>query len=347
MRLRVRLEQGVRRFWARPSPPGVRWVLAPFARLVAAHARRQRAGIRRAVRPPCSVLVVGNLTVGGSGKTPVVVWAAERVRDRGGRVAVAVRSYRGRTRVPVRVEAESDPRLAGDEALLLARRLAGVAVAAAPDRTEAVRFLAEAFSPALVIVDDGLQHPSLARDRVWLCVDGAYGLGNGRVLPLGPLREPLDAEVFAPERRVLIKEDPTGVRGGLQPPGPVRPFRLVAREAVRLADGTRRPLAAFRGASLLAYAGIARPESFFALLEAVGLAPVVRSGADHESPPLAALLRHTAEAIMMTEKDAVKIASGGNDPRLWYVPVEARFDPGDARVLETDLETLVRDGAPT
>jgi tetraacyldisaccharide 4'-kinase len=349
MAFRARLEGALRRFWARPPGPLARMLLGPPSASVAAFARRRRRrgarGRDALARVPVPVLVVGNLTVGGSGKTPVVVWAAREARRRGLGVGVAVRSYRGRIAEPVRVEATSDPRLVGDEAVLLARRLPGVGVVAARDRAEAVRFLTSVHRPALVLADDGLQHPALRRDRVWICVDGAYGFGNGRVLPLGPLREPLDPELFAPPAVVLVKEDPAPEERPFALPGvALRRFRLEASEAVRLADGERRPLADFRGRSVLAYAGIARPEGFFALLRAHGLDPLAVPGADHERPPLATLLRRGAEAIMMTEKDAVKAAACGCDPRLWAVPVEASFAPGDALFLGAELEALARDG---
>jgi tetraacyldisaccharide 4'-kinase len=346
--LRARTEQTLRRFWARAPGPGARLLLGAPALLVAALARRRRrrrARGRAVYRAPFPVLVVGNLTVGGSGKTPAVVWAAGEAARRGLRVGVAVRSYRGRIAAAVAVGEGSDPRLVGDEAVLLARRLPGVAVVAARDRVEAVRFLATTVRPDLVVADDGLQHPRLARDRVWLCVDGAYGFGNGRVLPLGPLREPDDPELFAAGTVVLVKEDPAF---SARPPGlrdlPTRVFRLEAHAALRLSDGERRPLASFRGEVVLAYAGIARPEGFFSLLRAHGLEVVPVAGADHEPPPLEALLRRRAQAIMMTEKDAVKAAPHGSDPRLWFVPVEARFASADARFLTADLETLVRAG---
>lgn len=343
-----RVEAILRGRWSRPPSLFARALLGLPAAVLAVHARKRRQRTRRTgFRPDIPLLVVGNLTVGGNGKTPVTLWAAEEAWRRGHRVGIVVRSYRARTRSPVRVSADSDPDLVGDEALLLARRLPQALVMAGPTRRETVLALLAVGGIDLLVSDDGLQHPGLLPWRVWLCLDGTYGFGNARVLPLGPLREPIDPELFGSETQILVKDPTAPGRLHLpwEPARPPRHFRLVAREAVRLVDGLRRPLSSFRGRLLEAWAGIAAPEGFFALLRSEGLDPRTRSLGDHVSPARWNRLGRDVEAVMMTEKDAVKLSSAGADPRLWYVPVEVAFAAADAHALGDELTDLVYAGA--
>src|SRR5208282_377573 len=164
--------------------------LIPLALLFgAASALRRhayRAGWLPRVRIGRPVVVIGNLTVGGSGKTPLTVWLATQLKARGLTVGIVIRGYGGASRGPLRVEPGTDPRLAGDEAVLLARRT-GAPVVVGRDRVAAAQLLADEVD--LVIADDGLQHYRLARDLEIVVVDGVRRFGNGRLLPAGPLRE--------------------------------------------------------------------------------------------------------------------------------------------------------------
>ena len=172
----------------------VRWVLWPVSLLYLALARLRRTayarGWRQAVETSVPVIVVGNVSVGGTGKTPFVIWLAEQLKQRGRRVGIVTRGYRGRgTQWPQPVTADSDPYEVGDEPVLLARRT-GCPVVAGPDRVACVEALIKETRVDVVLSDDGLQHYRLARRFEIAVVDGVRGMGNELCLPAGPLREP-------------------------------------------------------------------------------------------------------------------------------------------------------------
>ena len=290
-----------------------------------------RTGLLRTEHVDVPVVVVGNLTVGGTGKTPVAAWLARQLEARGRRVGVVLRGYGGSHRGAPRVVTQADdPRITGDEALLHARRGAHTVVIGA-DRVAAAR-LAATQGAEVVVCDDGLQHTRLARDFEIAVVDGARGLGNRWLLPAGPLREP--ARELESVHAVIVTERGGETRLEL----PVRsPLLLHARfdlgDAVNVLTGERRPLAAFSQSSdLHAFAGIGHPEAFFRSLAARGL--VVRTHAlpDHASLD-AGLLPFPADAtVLMTEKDAVKcgpIARAG----WWWVDLEVLVGRTEAATL--------------
>jgi len=291
-----------------------------------------RGGWLRSWRAPVPVVVVGNLTVGGTGKTPLVLWLATALRTRGWRVGIVSRGHGGSRRDAHLVGASADAAESGDEAVLMARRGAGP-VAAGRSRRAAVELLAGTVD--VVLLDDGLQHYALARDVEIAVVDGLRGLGNGRLLPAGPLREGawrLDAV------------DAVVVNGpGFERAGALR-MRLEAGEAVALAGGRRRPLAAFRGAPVRAVAAIGHPRRFFDLLSAAGLEVHGQALPDHADWQRAGCAA-AAGTLLMTEKDAVK-SRRPVVPDAWYVPVEALFEPaaGEALLARID-EALARRGA--
>ncbi len=296
-----------------------------------------RAGLLRAWRAPVAVVVVGNITVGGTGKTPLVLWLAAALRARGYRIGIVSRGFGGNRRDAHRVDADASAAQSGDEAVLMARRgLAPVVVGRS--RREAIALLGH--SVDAVICDDGLQHRALARDVEIAVVDGARGLGNGRLLPAGPLRE-------GPWR--LDEVDAVVVNGaGFEHAGALR-MRLEAGDAISLADHSRRPLAAFRGAPVRAVAAIGHPERFFGLLRAAGLQVRGIALPDHADWQRADL-DAPGSPLLMTEKDAVK-STGHIAADAWFLPVDAVFDPGDAGRLLACIEarlrpTVVRSAAP-
>jgi tetraacyldisaccharide 4'-kinase len=293
--------------------------LVPLERLFAAAASLRRTAYRRGLlvsrRFPVPVIIVGNLTVGGAGKTPLVLWLAERLAAAGWRPGIVSRGYRGRpASEPTEVLAESDPADVGDEPLLLALR-SKVPVYVHRDRGLAVSALLARHPCDLVIADDGLQHYALGRDLEIAVVDGARRFGNGHLLPAGPLREP-------PGR--LKSADLVVCNGGAANAGEW-PMTLVAADAVNLISGERRPLAAFAGDRALAVAGIGNPGRFFELLAGAGLSAEPRPFPDHhryvpgDLPPAGCV-------VLMTEKDAVK-CRGLAAPDHWYVPVAAQLPP--------------------
>ncbi|MGH8250414.1 MAG: tetraacyldisaccharide 4'-kinase [Steroidobacteraceae bacterium] len=303
---------------------GSGWWLQPFAWLFAGAARMRRALYARGwlasywSRRP--VIVVGNLTVGGTGKTPFVVWLARQLRGQGLRVGIATRGYGGSARGARRLEAADTAASAGDEAVLLRRKL-GLPVAVGARRAEAVRLLEDDCD--VVVCDDGLQHYALARDVEIAVVDGARGLGNGRRLPAGPLREPGSR---------LSEVDAVVVNGaGFDWPEAIR-MRIEPVAAVALAGGARRLLAEFAGRPVTAVAAIGNPARFFGMLRAHGLDVAERALPDHALVTPAAAGIEAGDTVLMTEKDAVKCA-GDRWLDAWYIEADARVDAAAAASL--------------
>lgn len=312
-------------YGARPE----RWLLWPLSllyRVVVAVRRRLYAlGILQVhdLAPP--VVVVGNITVGGTGKTPLVIWLAARLASAGRRPGIVTRGYGGRSnRWPQNVTAESDPGEVGDESVLLARRC-GCPVAAGPDRVAAARLLEDA-GVDVILSDDGLQHYRLGRRFEIVVIDAARGFGNDLLLPAGPLREPVARldEVDAVVENLAPGASPS--RGRIA-------MRLIAQAAVALDSGERRPLESFRGATVHAVAGIGNPQRFFDQLAGFGLRVIGHPMPDHAYLSAADIRFADELPVLMTEKDAVKCRAIAGASH-WYVPVEASLDePGAAELL--------------
>lgn len=285
-------------FWRQPGPALLPAALAPVAAVTAGiTARRTR---RPGWVAPVPVLCVGNVTVGGAGKTTVALDLAARLIARGRRVHVLLRGYGGKVRGPHYVRPDDAAARVGDEALLHAalaptwvggdrRRSAQAAIAAGAD---------------LLVMDDGLQNPGLAKQVSLLVIDGGTGFGNGRVLPAGPLREPVAAAAVRCRAAVLIGEDRTNAAAALPPDLPVLRASLVpGPQAASLA-----------GRRVLAFTGIAVPEKFYASLAATGAEIVARrSFADHHLFTPAEREAVLADAARLqaipvtTAKDAVRL----------------------------------------
>lgn len=324
-----------RRWYSAESPP---LVLQPLAALYGRVADRIAASKRaQAVRLPAPVVVVGNISVGGTGKTPVTLWLVEQAVALGFRPGVISRGYGGRAAAyPLRVTASTDPAECGDEPALIARR-SGVPVAVAPDRVAAARRLIEQDGVDLLIADDGLQHYRLARDLEFCVIDGTRGLGNGARLPAGPLREPAAR---------LTGVDAVIVNGPLHAALPAhgRPqltMQLGIDRAQALDSGELRPLSAFSGQTLHAVAGIGHPQRFFDALTAAGLVVIPQPFPDHHRFVAADLAFGDTAPVLMTEKDAVKCAAFAR-PGLWYVPAEARIGEADTALVQKLLSGLPR-----
>lgn len=303
-----------------------------FALLSGLRRRLFRAGALKEAHVPVPVVVVGNIAVGGSGKTPVVEWLVRILRDAGYQPGIISRGYGGRIEGVAIVPEDGEPASFGDEPVLLAR-LARCPVAVGADRPEAARALLRAYPECDVIVsDDGLQHYRLHRD-VEIAVVDERTLGNRWLLPAGPLREPLGrlesvdlilahgALSHALVRRLERQE--------------VFPMGLEGDEFVSLRNSNERcGVEAFRGRRVHAVAGIGRPERFFAQLAALGLDVVGHPFPDHYCFTPADLAFAPDEAKILTSKDAVKCASFA-PPDTWEFPVTARIAAGAAeRILE-------------
>lgn len=311
--------------WYANSP--VSLLLAPlgwlFCAVAALRRRAYRTGLLSVHRMPVPVIVIGNITVGGTGKTPLVAWLARFLIGAGYTPGIVSRGYGGKVgNWPQPVAADSDPALVGDEAVLLARR-SGCAVVVGPDRVAAARVLLEHSPCDVILSDDGLQHYRLGRDVEIAVIDGVRGFGNGRCLPAGPLREP-------PER---LREVDLVVVNGTAGEGQYS-MRLIEQVPRDVMDaGASRPLADFQGTRVHAVAGIGHPERFFKRLRALGLRIVEHPFPDHHAYSPADLDFGDGEPVLMTEKDAVKCRRFAR-PHLWYVPVEAQMDESfGARVL--------------
>lgn len=331
-----RLESTLTRAWLRRGP--LAWALLPLAllfRLLSGLRRLLfRAGIKRAGRLPVPVIVVGNIFIGGTGKTPLTIWLAESLRAAGLRPGVISRGHGaqpGASTATRAVSAQSDPREVGDEPLLIAAR-ARCPVVVGRRRVEAGRALLEAYPEVdVLIADDGLQHYALARDVEIVLFDGR-GVGNGWPLPAGPLREPPSRRrdftvVNAPD----IVPDLARAVGG-QP----WQMRLAGEYAEPLGGGERVPLARLAGRRIVAAAGIGNPGRFFAMLRAAGLTLAELPLPDHHDFLDDPFARVDADVILITEKDAVKcrqIVKLKDDPRLWVVPVTAQLDPALAEQI--------------
>lgn len=298
-----------------PVPWWLRALVPVYRCLRALHLAPYRFGWRRARRLGVPLVVVGNLTAGGSGKTPLVIALVDALRARGFRPGVVSRGYGGRERGPLLVDDRSTPADVGDEPCLIRRR-SGVAVAVGRDRARSAALLVER-GVDIVIADDGLQNPAFARDVEICVIDGQRRFGNGLLLPAGPLRESL----------ARLRSIPFHVcNGGAAQPGEI-PMRLVGDMAVALAGAAVRPLESFAGQRVHAVAAIGHPQRFFDGLRAHGIDVVAHAFADHHAFVAADLDFGDGLPVLMTEKDAVKCL-GFAAARFWCVPVRAELPPG-------------------
>lgn len=286
-----------------------------------------RARLRPVTRFPIPIIVVGNITVGGTGKTPVVIWLAKFLRANGYRPGIVCRGYGGRaSHWPQQVRSDADPRTVGDEAVVLARR-ARCPVAADPNRVAAVEALISHTDCDVVISDDGLQHLALGRQIEIAVVDGIRRNGNGRCLPAGPLREPIGR----------LQQVDLIITNGLSGRGEYA-MRLVGATARNVRDERQeRPLDSFLDTPVHAVAGLGHPARFFAQLRRAGMHIITHPFADHHDYRRQEIAFNDRLPVIMTEKDAVKCRPFAGS-RHWYIPVEAEPHPlfGDRilRLLE-------------
>jgi tetraacyldisaccharide 4'-kinase len=308
------------------------WTLRPvsvaFSLIAAARRALYRAGALRTVRLPVPVVVVGNIFVGGTGKTPFTIWLVEELRRAGFIPGVISRGYGVRSDAPVEVHAESIPASAGDEPVLIAHR-ARCPVMIGRDRVAAAQALLAAHPEVnLILSDDGLQHYALQRDvEIVLCDERANG--NGWLLPAGPLREPATRRrdfTVINAKHIPVSMAPSAFR-----------MQLLGDVAERLSDRAQTiALAAIRAPRIVAAAGIGNPSRFFAMLRNAGLQIDEMPLPDHYDFAGNPFAQMQADLILITEKDAVKctqIDTIKNDPRVWVVPVSARIDQALAKQI--------------
>ncbi len=293
--------------------------------MMAASSRRKKT---QAVKINVPVVVVGNIYVGGTGKTPVTISLVKSLEERGWKPGVISRGYRGKADSPVEVETTSNPDIVGDEPLLI-KRSAKVPTFVCTKRVEAAKALLKKYPDVNVIIsDDGLQHYSLARD-VELAVVGARGLGNGWVLPAGPLREPpsrldeVDAIVLNATEDVVSSSTPRYVAtSGIHNAVNYSTGEVISLEALSRMQFKKHLKA-------IAMAGIAVPGRFFSMLRAHGLEVEDIALPDHYSYEDNPFKDVKCDLIFITEKDAVKFRKHPEikkDPRIYVVPLETKLD---------------------
>ncbi len=275
-----------------------------------------RKGVLKSQALPVPVVVVGNITLGGTGKTPLIIWLAGLLEKSGYKPGIISRGYGGQSETwPQIVTSVSDARQVGDEPVLIARQT-GLPVVVGPMRVEAANKLLAEFDCNVVLSDDGLQHYKLNRDIEIAVVDGERRFGNGYCLPAGPLREPLE-RLGSVDFVVVNGEKYTGHEYAMQ---------LAGGTAVNLSTGERKPLQDFKGLSCHALAGIGNPERFFKLLDSNEIPCTTHSFPDHYPFTKNDIEFGDDKPVLMTEKDAVKCCRFAGQ-RHWTVPVTATPEP--------------------
>ena len=317
----------IQRIWYEGSTAYL--ILLPFSWLFAAlsYLRRRlyERGVLTSVRINRPVVVVGNITVGGTGKTPVAIWLARQLKKRGMKPGIISRGYGGSVGPqPMQVRADSDPKTVGDEAVLMAKR-SDCPVVVHQNRVRAAQDLSM-LGVDVVISDDGLQHYRLARHYEIAVIDGTRGFGNGRLLPAGPLREPV-TRLQTVDRALVNKSvmrSKSAIRDlpdGLQ----VTDFYLKGTTARSLDESEELPLARFAGRKVHAVAAIGNPGRFFMFLESHGMQVIEHAFPDHARLSEKDLRYDDDLDVLMTEKDAVKCADL-KIGKCWYVPVTVEVD---------------------
>jgi len=324
-------------WWANRGP--LAWPQLPFAVLFSLLSSARRfawhIGLFHEQRLPVKVIVVGNVAVGGSGKTPVVIWLAEALRQQGWIPGIISRGYGGRAAVPTPVLPRSDPAEVGDEPVLISRRT-GVPTWIGRDRPAVGRALLAAHPQVNVIIsDDGLQHYRLARDVEIVVLDERI-LGNILPLPAGPMREPL-RRVRQSQLAILHGESSARTRAAIGTV-PTVGMALVPGRFYRLHEPSEQADAVqLKALTLKALAGIGRPERFFESLRELGLEPRdTRAFPDHHVFSVRDLALDGADALLMTEKDAIKCRAIAPE-QTWVLPVDAHID---VAALDHILECL-------
>ena len=318
------------KIWYGESP--LRWLLLPFTLIYTAVVATRRflfsSGALRSHRVAAPVVIVGNVAVGGTGKTPVAIWLAQRLSEEGMKPAIVSRGYGGSVgSEPMQVTAESDPAEVGDEAVLIAIR-SECPVVVHPDRVAAANHAIE-LGANVIVSDDGLQHYRLERDYEIVVVDGTRRYGNRQLLPAGPLREPISR--LNSINQLLVQREADGSSQFLHRSSDFPPmdFRLVASSICRLDNSDIRNIDDFAGVTVHAIAGIGNPERYFRMLEARSIEVIRHPLPDHAEITPGDLEFDDELDIVMTEKDAVK-CRWLDTSNCWYVPVDVAINDAAA-----------------
>lgn len=331
----------IHRVWYEDAPSGVAlvplsglyWVLASIRRLM------YRCGILKTHQADVPVIVVGNISAGGTGKTPTVIWLVNELRIKGFKPGIVSRGYGGsKSNTSMRVDADSDPAIVGDEPVLLARRTK-CPVAVDADRVRAASMLVED-GVDVIVADDGLQHRRLQRDYEICVIDGSRGLGNRRLLPAGPLRESPARLQEVDQVLVNGRAHKHALEASSAEQNAIR-FELKATEASRLNGSLTRPLQRFSNTTVHAVGAIGNPKRFFDMLRTHGLQVIEHSFPDHAPLRKSDLDFGDAFEVFMTEKDAIKLGINVPD-KYWYVAVELTMDLAYAAPLIEQIESRLK-----
>ena len=332
--VRAVIERLLNNVWYENSP--LSWLLIPLSWPVGwvVNARLTRAPDKRSTPDGVTVIVVGGLTVGGTGKTPVLIALARWLIDQGYRVGVVSRGYKGRRASNLhRVTKRDSACEVGDEALLTHREL-GIPVFVCSDRQRALEELVEVGDVNVILSDDGLQHYNMPRDLEIVVLDADRGLGNGRLLPAGPLREP--GHRLASVDWILERNSPDADRGFAY--HPIRARHLVSGKVL----SWQACVDSWAQQDVLAVTGLGQPQQFFDMLRAQGLNPREVALPDHEVLDLPSLNALTGEVMLVTSKDAIKLPMDA-DARLWVVEIEVTLPPLLLDKVEATLVELGRE----
>jgi tetraacyldisaccharide 4'-kinase len=331
--------------WYRISPLHlVLWPLSLlFIALAALRRRLYHAGVLAVTRLPVPVIVVGNISVGGTGKTPLVIWLAQLLRERGYHPGIVCRGYGGSARGPQRATTGSDPSVVGDEAVLLARRCACPVWVGAKRAAAAQALLAAHPECNALISDDGLQHYALARDVEIAVVDGERGFGNGMLLPAGPLREPLRR--LDSVDALVVNGTPLFLRETLPSDVPAFDMTLGGRMFYDLLNPAQQAGPEhFARQRVHAVAAIGNPHHFFNHLQQLGLTFTAHPFPDHHAFNASDLAYADADAVLVTEKDAVKCEQF-NSGIFWALQVDAEVDLALSELILRKLGRQITNGS--
>ena len=311
--LRRRLAQKVEQAWYERS--GLTQLLRPLSWIFLAIASFRRflykSRIIKSSKLPVPVIIVGNISVGGTGKTPLVIWIANYLKQAGYKPGIVSRGYGGRARKwPQQVRPDADPIMVGDEAVVISRRT-GCPMAVGPVRVADSQALLKYADIDVIISDDGLQHYALDRTVEIAVIDGIRRFGNGFCLPAGPLRE----------LRSRLEDVDCRVTNGVAAQGEIA-MRYQSDKAVNLVTQEMRPISDFKQQPVNAIAGIGNPDRFFNFIRANGIRTTTRAFPDHHVYSAEDVHFPDNEVLFMTEKDAVKCQRFARD-NWWYIPVDA------------------------
>ena len=315
--------------------PLARILLSPLSYLFCYLAKRRRVKLSLEQQDfPVSVIVVGNITVGGTGKTPLVIWLIEQLRAAGYRPGVVSRGFGGKQTATYLVQAQDSASEVGDEPLLIVQRTA-VPLVIGRQRNAAIAYLLAQTDCNLVISDDGLQHYRMQRDLEIAVLDGTRRFGNGYCLPAGPLRE-------LPER---LQECDFVVTNGTAQMGEYA-MHMQGSKLLALTGSEQQGLSVFNGQTVHAVTGIGNPARFFNTLKQAGLSLIEHSFPDHHAFAASDLSFADDLPILMTEKDAVKCRSFPAEiiQKAWYLPIEAHLETAFAAQLLQRLKELTAHG---